>query len=263
VSVRLTPEAKLSLPTLVPTRSRDRCDWSESCSPRWPPAPPAVDSPVCRHGERTSIIQTHERKEGRKHMRVGHHLALVSGLLIAAVPLRPLHAQAKPADAKKDSIQVDGKFIREATADNLLEVRLGTLAQQKATNPLVKQFAERMVTDHQKLQDQWTDMASKHGMSFKPRLGTHHQAKLTRLEGTGPTGFDRAYMTAMIRNHMDGVNYFRNEGEATRSEPVRKLVSYELPILQEHLRAARDVGKQVGVDSAVVARSERIADGKK
>jgi putative membrane protein len=198
-------------------------------------------------------------------MPVRHLIAMAGGgLLIAALPLSSIHAQAKPATTKAtfikgDSIQADSKFIREATADNLLEVRLGELAERKATNPTVKQFAQRMVTDHQKMEDQWTDMASKHGMPFQPRLGTRHEQKLDRLQRADQQAFDREYMTATIRNHMDDVTYFKNEGEAVHSAPVRKLVGYGLPLLQDHLMSARQVGKQVGVDSAVVARSRNDA----
>jgi putative membrane protein len=178
------------------------------------------------------------------------------GFLTAAIPLSSIHAQAEPAKVTtKDSVQADSKFIREATADNLLEVRLGELAERKATSPMVKQFAQRMVTDHQKMEDQWTDMASKHGMPFQPGLGKLHEQKLYRLQRADSKAFDREYMTAMIRNHMDDVTYFKNEGEAAHSAPVRKLVGYGLPLLQDHLMSARQVGKQIGVDSAVVAQS--------
>lgn len=190
-----------------------------------------------------------------------HFIAIVAagGVLMAATPLSPLHAQAKPARASTDSITADGKFVREVAADNLLEVRLGDVALKKATKPEVKQFAQRMVTEHQKFEDQWTDMASKHGMVVKPALGRRHEQKLDRLQRADAKGFDQAYMTLMIQNHMDDVDYFQKEGMAAHSEPVRKLVGYGLPLLQEHLRAARQIGKEVGVDSAMVARSRHVA----
>jgi putative membrane protein len=187
-----------------------------------------------------------------------------SGLLTAAVPLSSMHAQTKPptplaTSIKEDSIQADSKFIREAAADNLLEVRLGELAERKATNPTVKQFAQRMVTDHQKMEDQWTDMASKHGMPFQPALGRLHEQKLDRLQRADPKAFDRAYMTAMIRTQLDDVTYLKNQADRVHSAPARKLVGYELPLLQDHLMSARQVGKQVGVDSAVVAQGRHDA----
>jgi putative membrane protein len=193
-------------------------------------------------------------------MPIRHLMAIAAGgVLIAAVPLSPMQAQAKPVHVKTDSITADNKFIREVAADNLLEVRLGDLAQRKATAPDVKHFAQRMVTDHQKFQDQWTDMASKHGMVFKPALGRRHEQKLDRLQHADAKAFDQAYMTAMIQGHMDDVDYFRKEGMSAQSEPVRKLVAYGLPLLQEHLRSARQIGKEVGVDSATVARSRHAA----
>jgi putative membrane protein len=197
----------------------------------------------------------------------GRHLPAMAGMLLAVAPLSSMHSQATPpgrkamsptAAATADSVRRDSKFIHEAAADNLLEVRLGELAGRKAGNPAVKQFAQQMVTDHQKLQDQWTTMASKHGMSFTAGLGPLHQRKVSRLQSADPKAFDREYLAGVIRNHMDDVDYFRNEGESARSAPVRKLVAYELPILQDHLKSAWRLGKDVGVDSAVVARARRV-----
>jgi putative membrane protein len=180
------------------------------------------------------------------------------GLLIAAVPLSPMHAQAKPAAASKDSIRTDSKFIHETVADELMEVRLGEVGEQRATNPAVKQYAQRMATEHQKLEDQWTDMASKHGMPIKPGMGPRHQAKIDYVHRADPKAFDREYMATMIGVHEDRVPYFEKQGMSAHSEPVRKLVTYELPILREHLLDGRKVGKEVGVDSAMVERIRHL-----
>jgi putative membrane protein len=187
------------------------------------------------------------------------HLTAVAagGLLIAALPLSPMHAQAKPA-AAKDSIRTDSKFIHEVVAGELMEVRLGQIAAKRATNPEVKQYGQRMVTDHQRLENQWTDMASKHGMPIKPALGSRHRAKVTYVQSAAPKVFDREFMTMVIGTHEDEVPYFENEGMSAHSEPVRKLVAYELPILREHLLDAKRIGKSVGVDSAAVERLRHV-----
>jgi predicted outer membrane protein len=84
-----------------------------------------------------------------------------------------------------------------------------------------------------------------------------HTQKVTRLKNTAAGSFDREYMTLAIRNHLSDVNYFEKEGQAVKSDPVKKLVAYTLPILRDHLRSARNLARQVGVDTALVARSER------
>jgi len=86
-----------------------------------------------------------------KHMPVRHLAMIAAGGLLLAAAHSLLHAQASrpprrlpPRRRSKDSIQTDARFVREAVEDNLLEVGWATWAQRKATNPTVKQFAQRM-----------------------------------------------------------------------------------------------------------------------
>jgi putative membrane protein len=184
------------------------------------------------------------------------------GLLIAAVPLSPIHAQAKPTPAAIDSVKSDAKFIREATADNLMEVRLGEMAGRRSTTTDVKNYGQRMVTDHQKLADQWTGLATKYGVELKPGLGPGRESKVDKLQRADQKAFDREYMTTMIVAHEIDVDSLQKGGTSAHSEPVRKLAAYELPIVREHLLDARKIGKLVGVDSATVERSRSVAERK-
>jgi putative membrane protein len=179
--------------------------------------------------------------------------------LIAAVPLTGAQAQA---GAPHDSLTADAGFVRHAVADNLMEVRLGEMAQHRAANQRVQQFGQRMTNDHTKLQKQWTDLAQKHGLKVTAALGPMQQQKVDRLQKVDKAAFDRDYMTAMIRGHAEDVAKLKAEVDSARSEAVRKMAAYELPIVQDHLLAARSVGKEVGVDSAVVAESRHVAEKK-
>jgi putative membrane protein len=179
--------------------------------------------------------------------------------LIAVMPFARVRAQTA---APHDSLTADAGFVRHAVADNLLEVRLGEVAQHRATNQQVQKFGQRMVNDHSKLQKQWTDLAQKHGLKMTAALGPMQQQKFDRLQKMDKSAFDRDYMTAMIRAHADDVAKLKAEVDSARSEAVRKMAAYELPIVQDHLLAARSVGKEVGVDSAVVAESRHVAEQK-
>lgn len=153
------------------------------------------------------------------------------------------------------NVRADAEFIRDAVADNFLEVHLGQLAEKKAKNSAVKQFAQRMVTDHTNLQTRWVSMANGNGMPIKPGMGPRHREKLTRLEKMSGKKFDRAFMTTMIQQHQDEVEYFSKEGRAANSGAVRSLVTTDLPILQQHLSLAKQIGNQIGVDTVAVLRN--------
>jgi predicted outer membrane protein len=138
-------------------------------------------------------------------------MTVAATLLVAALPLSPMHAQAGTTP-RNDSVSADAKLIRQAAADNLLEVRLGELAQHQATNPTVQKFGQRMI--------------------------------------------------AMIKGHAKAATELEAQVDSARSEPVRKMAAYALPIVREHLLAARAAAKEVGVDSATVARSHDKTEGK-
>jgi putative membrane protein len=182
-----------------------------------------------------------------------------TALWFAVSPLASLHAQSEAA-LPKDSVQADRDVVRHAVAGSLMEVQLGQLAQRHATHDMVQKFGQRMAMDHQKLQDQWTDLAAKHGMPIKPALSSKQQRKVDRLQHADRAVFDREYMIVMIKAHTKDAAALKAAVDSARSEPVRKMAAYALPIVQDHLLAARAAAKDVGVDSAVVAQSERVAE---
>jgi putative membrane protein len=171
------------------------------------------------------------------------------GLVIAlgAGAASPLQGQGTPDDLNKDS-----EFIREVAADHLLEIRLGTIAQQKATNPAVKQFGERMVSDHTSMLEQWRALVTKSGFPFQPGLRDEQEEEVERLEKVSGTEFDRAYMTSMIQDHQNAVTKFQTKGQSANSVQVRELVNSGLPVLQQHLNLAIQVGNQVGATNVAV-----------
>jgi hypothetical protein len=67
-------------------------------------------------------------------------------------------------------------------------------------------------------------------------------------------------MIAMIKGHAKTAAELEVQVDSARSEPVRKMAGYALPIVREHLLAARAAGKEVGVDSATVAQKQDRAE---
>ena len=182
-------------------------------------------------------------------------------IALAAGSISPLQAQTTTAAAKTNvnaDVKADSRFIRNFTADNMLEASLGKLAEQKAENPAVKQFGQRMDTDHNKTQNDWVNAATKNGLTFKTGMGQRHRAKLTRLQSLSGKAFDKAYMTQAIQDHKDDIDYFQREGQAAHSSQVRDLVASTLPTLQDHFKQAKEVGAQVGADTSATPRTAMV-----
>jgi putative membrane protein len=140
-------------------------------------------------------------------------------------------------------------------ADNTMQIELAKIARDRTNNRAVRQFAERVERDHNRLQDQWENMASRNGMKLKRGMGPRHREKVERLEDARGNNFDRVYMTIMIQQHQDEVSYWQKEGRASRSNQVRELVNRGLPTLRQHLEQAKQIGRQVGVDPDAALRN--------
>jgi len=174
----------------------------------------------------------------------------------AAAPVQS--SATGPAAVKRDSA-----LIVDVDGSNSAELSLGRMAQQKATNAQVKQFAQRMVTDHQSMQNEWRAVASQGGVTISGTVNPTYQQQVTRLNQLSGAEFDRAFMNAMVQNHQSAVNAFQSRGQNSSSTEVRTLVNKGLPTIQEHLRVARQLSAQVGGDSiATIAGQPGKGKGK-
>ena len=190
----------------------------------------------------------------QQHLSLAQQVGKQVGSTTVTTTTPPSTTAPYPSTATADpNVKSDGHFIREVTADNVLEANLGQLAEGKAENSEVRQFAQRMVADHNKLQSDWAAMASSNGVAYNTGFGKHHRKKLDQLQNLSGKEFDRAYMTLMIQNHKDYVDYFRKEGRAANSAQVRNLVSAGLPMLEQHWSQAQQIGVKVGANPNAVS----------
>jgi putative membrane protein len=152
---------------------------------------------------------------------------------------------AQPATAQM-SQKPDQKFVREATMGGNAEVELGKMAADKAANPQVKAFGQRMADDHSKAGDELVSLANRKQISVSIEMDAKEKALRDRLMKLNGAAFDRAYMSAMVRDHEEDVRAFETESRSGNDPDVKAWAAKTLPTLQEHLRLAREADRAVG-----------------
>lgn len=146
-------------------------------------------------------------------------------------------AQSNPAVTSSGSEDIE--FVLDAAQGGMAEVELGRLAAERAKNDEVKKFAQRMVDDHTKAGDQLKSIAATRGIKLPTEMEAKDKALMTRLQKLNGAAFDRAYMQAMVSDHVKDVNEFKKEANAGRDPQVKSFASSTLPTLEEHLQHAR------------------------
>lgn len=133
----------------------------------------------------------------------------------------------------------DKKFIEEAARGGLAEVQLGQLAAQKAQSSEVKEFGQRMVSDHSKANDKLKQVASQKRVNVPADIDASSKREYDKLQKLSGAQFDREYMRIMVSDHEKDVKEFRQEAKSAKDPDVKAFAESTLPTLEDHLKAAK------------------------
>ncbi len=133
----------------------------------------------------------------------------------------------------------DRRFVDKAAMSGIAEVQAAQLAQQKASSDQVKQFAQKMITDHSQLNQNLTQTAQTLGVTPPTSLDSKYQSQMSKLQNLSGEQFDKAYMKDQVRDHEQAIKLFRTEANDGQNPQLKQLAEQSLPILQQHLQMAR------------------------
>jgi putative membrane protein len=129
----------------------------------------------------------------------------------------------------------DKAFMKKAAIGGMTEVSLGKLAGEKGESKEVKDFGEKMVKDHTKIADNLKEVAGKLEVTLPEKVDATHQVKIDKMEKASGTGFDSAYVNAMVMAHKKDIAAFEEAGKETKNEDLKKFIDDSVPTMKEHL----------------------------
>ncbi|MDB5286678.1 MAG: outer membrane protein-like protein [Mucilaginibacter sp.] len=182
---------------------------------------------------------------------------LIAALMITAVSC---NSNNKPKDSTKaatdtnekkldakDSTEVkdDAKYAVEAANGGMLEVELGKLAQNKAISPAVMKFANMMVADHTKGNNELKTLAASKKISLPATLGEKFQKDYDDFSKMKREDFDKAYTDYMVKDHKTDIEEFKKEATDGKDPELKAFASKHVPILEHHLQMAQQANDAV------------------
>ena len=156
-----------------------------------------------------------------------------------------------PALFTLSPINSDANIVALLHASNQAEIQAGQLAQQRATNPAVRSFAQMMVTEHTALDQQGSSIASQHGITAAlpdNNLPQAQQGESTALTAAGNgAAFDRAYIAQQVEVHARTLALVdASIARAQQSALKTMLESQVRPKVAQHLQQALTIQSQLG-----------------
>jgi putative membrane protein len=143
----------------------------------------------------------------------------------------------------------DYKFVTDAASGGLAQVQLGQIARDRASDPGVKKFADKMIKENSDANQQLTQLASQKGVTLPTDIPVSEKKETDRLLKLSGPDFDHAYMKHVMRDHKKDIKTFQRESEKASDADVQSWATKTLPTLKEHLDMAQDINANVKGES--------------
>lgn len=174
-------------------------------------------------------------------------IAAVTGLAACQSSSGTVDGQPAPGMAFADA---DVAGVLETANDG--EVQAAEVALERASDSRVRDFAQRMVTDHTNASERLAQLASTGDImignpSLAAQLRSSNTETVQTLQQLEGAAFDRTYMDSQVSMHEWLLNTIDNTLiPSTRDNDLESLLTDIRPAVAQHLESARQIRSSLG-----------------
>jgi putative membrane protein len=162
--------------------------------------------------------------------------AVIVALAIASPVLGTPFAADPSTKHASAPVAPTATFVARAAFGNMFEIESSKLALDRSKVGPIKAFAQRMVDDHSAAAVRFKEAVLDAKLAMPPdKLDARHQAIVEELAGKNGDDFDKAYVEAQYKAHVETVELFKGYAEAGEDTRMRAFAAELLPALQAHL----------------------------
>lgn len=150
-----------------------------------------------------------------------------------------------PAPPSPAEMFTDATIAATASVSNHGEIVPSQLALERAENPQVRDFAQRMAQEHTRLETQMQQLLQQKGVApmhnaFSYQLDQNLQPMMRELESASGAQFDMLYMDHQVASHMTTLHALETSliPNARDAEMRAMLQNEVLPVVRQHYEEA-------------------------
>ena len=178
--------------------------------------------------------------------RTPRSLLLAASLLATSlVAVSLVAASSGPARAQNTPTRstTDKDYLVQDAQGSAYELETAKLATQKASNPDVKAYAQKLVHDHETYNAALQRLGHQQGFALPTDLTAADTVRLTALKALSGSLFDKAYVKEAIRINADDLSEAKKEMDATQDDTIKTFLSQFAGMDAEHEALAKALDK--------------------
>jgi len=151
------------------------------------------------------------------------------------------------AEDKKTTLNsADEKFIKHEAGAGMALVKIADYGVKKASKADIKSFAETLLTDHIKANEELAKLAASKGVETSTVIDPKHAETYQMLERQNGTEFDKEFLATIVSGHTKCVNNFEEAAENAKDSDLQAWAQKMLPTLKIHLEKAKELSGGTG-----------------
>jgi putative membrane protein len=145
-----------------------------------------------------------------------------------------------PAATSGKLAPVDETFAMYAASSGLAEIEAAQLVLKSTRRNELRDYAEKLVREHQKSLDSLRRIVSARGLTLPPASTGRHADMVTKLAGVSAADRDEAFLTRFgIDAHKETLALFERHAQEGKDAELKRYAQQTVPILREHMAAAQ------------------------
>lgn len=155
---------------------------------------------------------------------------------------------SKSGSSSRDALSnSDLKMLDQLARTNMAEIEAAKIALNKSKDEQVRNFAQRMVDDHTKAQDQLKDLAQAKGVSMPANLSSQQKSEINKLSALSGDKFDKTYLSrGGVADHRQAHELLGRIEKQAKDADLKALAANQMPTINEHWKLA----KQAKIENA-------------
>lgn len=189
------------------------------------------------------------------HLRMTWVAAAISALALAGLPASAqtggtaagtgggssTSARGNTGTAGNSSVaRADSRVMVDLAQANFAEIETGKLALEKSQNEDVKKFAQHMIDEHTKAQQELQTLAQSKGVKLPDGTDLQHKTMATAMKALSGNTFDNQYMKRVgVNDHQRTIELLQ-KAQKSQDPEIKAMADKMIPTVQSHLKMAQD-----------------------
>jgi len=162
--------------------------------------------------------------------------------VLLSLALTALLVPGVRAAEDKDPVKLpksDLEFLPRAISCSVAETKYAELAEKRAEDKEVKEFARKLAADHQKCTQKLLDFAKDLKLAVVAGTESDQRATEKQLAKLSGRDFDVAYLREVISDHEKGIKVAQSRIKGEGKEELKDYLKKSVEEMEGHLKEAR------------------------